>query len=93
LRGGAAAAAGNWRVKCRQPVRVEKFHLRAETMTTTKTQYRFVCHACGSDDVRCDAWARWDVKTQSWRVEADDVFDNAYCNPCDGETRLEAVEA
>jgi len=44
------------------------------------------CAACGSEDVMEDAWAVWDPELQFW--EAADLQDHAYCNTCDGETRL-----
>lgn len=52
---------------------------------------KFVCAACGEDDVTADAYASWDVTTQSWVVES--IYDKgAYCAACGGETRLESVE-
>jgi hypothetical protein len=49
---------------------------------------RMVCSHCGSEDVFTDAYARWDVKSQAWEIAQ--TFDKgAYCNHCDGETRIE----
>ena len=50
---------------------------------------KMVCAHCGSDDVRADAYAGWDVEAQKWELAQ--TFDKgAYCNQCDGETRIEA---
>lgn len=51
---------------------------------------QFVCSNCGSDDVRRDAWAIWNPHSGNW--EAAELCDNAYCNACDGETRLKEVD-
>jgi hypothetical protein len=49
---------------------------------------KMVCAQCGSDEVRADAYAAWDVESQSWELAQ--TFDKgAYCDKCDGETRLE----
>ena len=54
-------------------------------------KFRFICRSCGSDSVVTDAYAQWDVATQSWIVV--DCFDKgAFCSPCGGETRLDKVE-
>ncbi|AMN44714.1 hypothetical protein [Rhodoplanes sp. Z2-YC6860] len=46
-----------------------------------------VCATCGSDRVLSDAYAAWDVATQQWELMQ--TFDKgAYCEQCDGETRL-----
>jgi len=45
-----------------------------------------VCSECGSDDVKVDAFAEWDVERQKWVLS--DVFDNEFCCDCDGETHL-----
>ena len=47
-----------------------------------------VCAHCGSDDVRADAYAEWDVEAQKWEI-AQRFERAAYCNKCDGETRIE----
>lgn len=53
--------------------------------------HKFVCRTCKSEDVLCDAYAAWNTTTQEWEVE--NTFDKgAYCNVCDGETRLDMVE-
>ena len=57
-----------------------------------RTMVKYVCDLCGSDDVLSDAYAEWDVDNQVWSVQ--NVFDKgAFCNTCEGETRLEEVEA
>lgn len=57
----------------------------------TNPKVKMVCSECGSSDVLADAYAEWDVDAQDWVVQ--NVFDKgAYCNKCDGETRLEEVE-
>lgn len=45
-----------------------------------------VCKHCGSDDVRVDAWAAWNVHTQEWELA--ETFDHSHCNNCDGETHI-----
>jgi len=49
---------------------------------------RIVCSHCGSDEVRADAYAEWDVESQKWEI-AQTFEKGAYCNQCDGETRIE----
>jgi hypothetical protein len=44
------------------------------------------CSICGSTAVSRDAWARWDVGSQTWMLQH--VFDYAYCHACDDETSL-----
>lgn len=49
-----------------------------------------VCSHCGSEDVKADAYAVWSKTSQEWEVE--DTFDKgAWCNDCDGETRINEV--
>jgi hypothetical protein len=45
-----------------------------------------VCNHCGADDVARDAWAKWDSQARDWKVQQ--IFDQAFCFACDGETRL-----
>lgn len=47
------------------------------------------CKYCGSRDIRIDAFAKWNVRTQKW--ELDQVFDDVHCNKCDGETSIKEV--
>lgn len=51
-----------------------------------KKKREFVCATCGSDEVKCDAWAAWSVDRQQWEVE--NTFDNSYCDTCEGECRI-----
>lgn len=44
------------------------------------------CSFCQSVDVRRDAFAEWDQFEQVWILGA--VFDQGYCETCDGEARL-----
>jgi ribosomal protein L37AE/L43A len=47
-----------------------------------------VCSHCGSDDVKADAYAVWDIEAQTWQVG--DTYDKgAFCEACEGETRLD----
>jgi ribosomal protein L37AE/L43A len=51
---------------------------------------KMVCGRCGSEEVRRDAWAVWDVDEQEWVLQ--NVFDYAICESetCNGnETRIE----
>lgn len=45
-----------------------------------------VCTACGSDDVRADAFAVWDTVAQSWELHS--TYDNSVCESCGGECSL-----
>ena len=54
-------------------------------METEKIE--MICKHCKSDDVVMDAWAIWDDLIQEWVL--DNVFDDAFCKNCDGETSLE----
>jgi len=47
---------------------------------------RIKCKTCGSEDVVRDAWASWDVDLQKWILA--DIFDHAFCNACEGVTKL-----
>lgn len=49
-----------------------------------------VCCKCGSEDVMLDAWAEWDFANQEWTLRS--THDNAFCNDCGGETRIEEKE-
>lgn len=48
------------------------------------------CGKCGGSNVKRDAWAVWNEAAQCWELGAE--LDYAYCEDCDGETRIEAVE-
>lgn len=45
-----------------------------------------VCGWCGSDDVKCDAWAVWSEEKQCW--ELGETFDHSHCNACEGECSI-----
>lgn len=54
-----------------------------------------VCKSCGSEWVALDAWACWNPDSGLWELE--NVFDDAHCHACKGETtliwkRLDAAE-
>jgi len=54
----------------------------------TLPRVKMTCKTCGSEDVIGDAYAAWDKHAQRWEISGD-VFDKgAYCNACDGETRI-----
>ena len=47
------------------------------------------CHHCGSERIFRDAWAVWDIDSQQWSFEfVQTTFDAAFCEPCDGETKI-----
>lgn len=48
--------------------------------------YTYICKACGSEDIRSDAWASWDKHTQEWELST--TFENYYCNNCEGECQI-----
>ena len=56
----------------------------------TEPKIKIICSHCGSDDVRRDAYAAWDVGSQEWELAA--VFDQGYCEDCGGEATLDEVE-
>jgi hypothetical protein len=59
-----------------------------EERPMSKRKVKMVCSQCGSEDVFADSYAQWDVESQSWEIAQ--TFDKgAYCNKCDGETRIE----
>jgi hypothetical protein len=55
-----------------------------------RAKIKIVCSKCGSDDVRRDADAAWNVTTQDWELNA--VYDQGYCEICGGEASLEEVK-
>lgn len=44
------------------------------------------CDHCRGDNVMRDAFARWNITAQKWELSS--VFDQGYCDDCEGETRL-----
>jgi len=59
----------------------------AETPIEKRLKIR--CKTCKSEDVFRDAWSSWDVEKQEWVLEH--VYDDAYCNMCEGEVKLEEI--
>lgn len=53
-------------------------------------QMKKVCSSCQSENVVADAYVSWNDEIQKWEVEA--VFDDAYCEDCEGETHIEDIE-
>lgn len=45
------------------------------------------CEDCGSEDVLQDAYASWNPELQMWEVSQ--VFPQAFCETCQGETKTE----
>ena len=54
-----------------------------------KPRVKMICAECRSEDVMLDAWAEWCTDDQCWTLKA--VFDEAFCEDCDGSTRLDHV--
>lgn len=48
-----------------------------------------VCSTCGSEEVRRDAYASWNTKTQEWELIT--TFDNTDCEQCGGQCSLEWI--
>ena len=45
-----------------------------------------VCETCGSEEVRVDAYAEWDVDAQAWDLHS--VYDHGWCYDCDCDTHI-----
>lgn len=60
---------------------------RAALKVPQENPVTMVCRTCGSEDVVRDAWADWDVDAQDWVLSQ--TFDYAFCNSCEGDTRIE----
>jgi len=58
--------------------------------TTPEPKVKYVCSVCGSDDVRKDAYAEWDVEEQEWVLSS--VYDDTVCNDCEESQRLVEVK-
>lgn len=52
---------------------------------------RMTCSDCGSENVLRDAWASWNVETQEW--ELGQVFDEAFCEQCEGACKIGEIPA
>lgn len=60
-------------------------------MSMERKRFQYVCPICGGCDIRYDATAAWNVKTQT--MELVGTNDTAYCETCDGtEISTVAVE-
>lgn len=59
----------------------------AKAKSKPEPKIRIVCGRCGSNDVRRDAFASWDIEAQDWVLAA--VYDQGHCEHCQGEARLE----
>lgn len=60
-------------------------------LATTKSQrVAIVCSTCGSENILVDAWAEWDVESQSWVVA--ETFKTAVCGACNGECSVSEKE-
>ncbi|MDD2878557.1 MAG: hypothetical protein PHZ23_15165 [Acidiphilium sp.] len=57
------------------------------TIAPAPSRVAMVCASCGSTDVMRDAWAVWNTETQEW--ELGNVFDDARCENCDREVRID----
>jgi ribosomal protein L37AE/L43A len=54
------------------------------------SRIKMVCSECGSEDVRADAFASWDVETQLWELAT--TFDKGHaCEGC-GQTEIKIEE-
>jgi ribosomal protein L37AE/L43A len=48
------------------------------------------CPHCGGENVMRDAWVVWSVPDQRWEIK--DIFDQYFCEDCQGETLPVDVE-
>jgi hypothetical protein len=53
-------------------------------------KYKYVCSVCGSENALRDAWAAWDVESQTWELVS--TFQAGFCEDCDGSASLDAIE-
>lgn len=52
---------------------------------------KMICSHCRGENVVADAYAAWNVEEQEWQVES--IFTKgAYCDDCQGETRIDVQE-
>jgi hypothetical protein len=51
---------------------------------------KIICKYCSSENVVRDAWAAWDVQTQSWCLMS--VFDFVMCQACERENVAIEIE-
>jgi len=66
---------------------IPQVHIFTDEDLTLKI--KMVCETCGSDNVRRDAFAEWDVGAQEWMLST--VFDHTVCERCEGECNLKEV--
>ncbi len=52
----------------------------------SKPRLHMICGACGSTEIRADAYAEWDAETQDWVLRS--IFDHKVCETCESETTL-----
>ncbi len=45
------------------------------------TKVKKCCRNCGSTNIKIDAWAEWNEKTQEY--ELSQTFDDAFCEDCE----------
>jgi len=55
-------------------------HPIQEKTMADKPKVKPVCKACGSDEISCDATARWDIDIQNWELSG--TFDSKTCDQC-----------
>lgn len=51
-----------------------------------------VCKHCGSDQILCDAYAKWDQQNQAWKVSSIQDDGDKYCEVCIDVTTIEWKE-
>ncbi len=57
----------------------------------TRPKLKMVCSRCGSENVRADAYAEWDVDNQKWELTT--TFDKgSVCEDCEETDCIEEVE-
>jgi hypothetical protein len=54
-----------------------------EDIMTKKSMH---CGQCGGEDIMRDAWATWDVTSQTWVLG--EVFDYAFCADCEADATV-----
>lgn len=60
-------------------------------VTAKKVQKIWRCSKCHSSDVRADAFAAWAVDTQKWELDSIFTEKGAWCERCDGMSKLQCV--
>lgn len=49
-----------------------------------------ICPACGSDEIRADSFAEWNIEEQQWQLSS--TYDDCYCENCDRTGRPQWVK-